>query len=122
MTNSTLPFPQPDEPGRDATQEILDYLDRIETKLDELLAKGSRKPGTFVGGRKHDEAYHTVLGFMRRTPIRLTAMVIAENTDLDNGLVGSRLRTLIDEGLVESQKPEGKTATFKITEKGQMVG
>lgn len=91
-------------------KEVIERLERIEAALT--------SPPAIPRPRKSDETYQAVLEFMRANPIRLTALVIEQNTGIPNTVVGSRLSTLIREGLVESKKDDGRQATFKITDAG----
>lgn len=112
MEHELHPVPNEPEP-EEFENAVLARLDAIEELLNQLLAKraGAAAP-------KQDELREKILRFMRQYPLEFTALNIAKNIHEPNTIVGSRLQSLANQGLVVKTKEDGQTASFRISEKG----
>jgi len=94
--------------------ELLDAMDQrvgfLEKRVGELEAQAAK---TATSGLRKDEIFDKILNFMKKMPnVELTALVIGKNIHEDNGVVGSRLTTLANRGLIKSAKEAGQTRMY----------
>jgi hypothetical protein len=81
-------------------------LDAHEDRLNTLDDAAAPKP------RPGDELRAKVEAFVNATPIRLTALVVAEAIGEDNNRVGTALDTLARQGRIADVRRDGRTRMY----------
>jgi hypothetical protein len=81
-------------------------LDAHEDRLNDLDDAAKPKP------RPGEELRAKVLAFVNATPIRLTALVVAEAIGEDNNRVGTALDTLARQGLIADVRRDGRVRMY----------
>lgn len=89
-------------------EALAEENDGLAVRIAALEAAGPR-----IIVRTVDPINDKILAYMKKHPgMKLTANVLAENIGEDNGVVGSRLKSLFGNGRISKKTENGKVAMY----------
>ncbi len=95
-------------------QYLLERIEGQQADISDLMARvATLEAGKGTKGPKVDERREAILAFVNTHPgMKLTALVVAENLDMENTLVGHKMRSLWEGGHIGATKEDGRTRMY----------